>query len=525
MRGRLRTAAGAAAALAAWVAMSAAGAAASASGTFSDTGGLTPLAQRAIAAVTSLGLMAPQAPGAFGPYLPVSRAEAVEGVAQVAGLAPATSGPASYSDVPVGDPAFGAVQAADAAGWMAGWAPAQGLFGPTGPMTRSALAVLAANALGYAASSAGVGSDAALLRARVPDVNTTGPYLDYVLEALFTGVVPPFDAGRYAGNLAVNREELAVTLYRMYELFDVPAACTVTSQAGVVTPGQADALSVTVTDRLGRPLPAAFATRYPPAYAVTPATGATVSSGGEFVATTPGTFGVAVGLAGPLLPSPVACTTQVSVTAPPDWPLIVNAQEVATGVQLTWRPPPGGAPNGYQVLIEQVGGPGGLQAVTNAGGQPPAGATTTTVTGLALDQQYVFEVKANGEGTSPPSNAVRWGAMAQSLSVSAFTPATNTQSGSITLAVTFDNLMSASPSDAPPSAFVVLDVTLSQPPYPVGSVVASGDTLYLTIPLAPGSRVASTDSFGLLSSPQLLDAAGAPALADLGIPPPMGVSQ
>lgn len=355
MRGRWWAAAGAAAALAAWLAMSAAGMAVGTGGTFSDTGGLTPLAQRAISAVTSLGLMAPEAPGTFAPYLPVSRAEAVEGVVAVAGLALATSGPASYTDVPVGDPAFGAVQAADGAGWMAGWAPAQGLFGPTAPMSRSALAVLAANALGYTASLGGLAADTGLLLTRIPDVNYTGAYRDYVLEVLFTGVVPPFDAGRYAGGLPVNREELAVTLYRMYELLDMPASCTVAAEAGVVETGQADALTVTIADRLSRALPATFADRYPPQYALTPGSGAAVGSGGEFVASAPGAYDVGVSLTGPVLSAPVVCSTQVEVTPAPDWPLNLQAREVADGIQLMWTPPPGGAPQGYQVLVEQVG--------------------------------------------------------------------------------------------------------------------------------------------------------------------------
>lgn len=362
------------------------------------------IAQRALAAASQLGLPVPSAG-------PVTRAEAVEAVDAVAGLSPQTPASPTYTDVPSSSSAYGAIEAALAAGLTSGWAPASGAFQPDAPMSRIDLAVLATSALGLDGKAAALISNVSLYP-RLGDLTRAGYDLGFANAMLEEGVVPPVSASRYMPEAPVTPTALAVALYRMWLVEDVPAAATLTPQAPKVLTGASDALTLTVQNRLGAPVPGLNLARYHVAYT---AAGATVS-GGVFSAATQGKYAVTVSLSGPLLPQPLTATASVSVTTPPPPPLTapsgVGASEVSGGVRVSWTA--GENATAYQIL-KQVNGSGAFSPVSGAdGGTPAAGSTSATVTGLTAGDTYAFEVEALGYGgtqsTSAASSSAPYGA-------------------------------------------------------------------------------------------------------------------
>ena len=240
----------------------------------------TPLAEAALSAVSGLGLPVP----ATGP---VTRAAAVAAVDAVAGLAPDTTAAATYQDVASTSSAFGAIEAAVQAGLMAGWAPTSGDFQPDAPMSRIDLAVLATNALGLRARAMALAGDTGAFSG-LTDLAFAGANRGYAVLMLEMGIVPPVSATRFMPNAAVTPGELAVSLERLWLDADVPAAATLTPASPRVLTGATDALSLAVTNRLGRPVPARNLMRYPATFRVS---GGSVANG-AFLAPAPGTYQV-----------------------------------------------------------------------------------------------------------------------------------------------------------------------------------------------------------------------------------------
>lgn len=273
---------------------------------FAASAGMTALGQRALAATATLDLPIPTT-------ATVTRAEAVQAVVAVAGLAPEPAAPATYQDVsPTVTPvSFGAIEAAVTARLMAGWASTSGNFDPNAPMSRVDLAILATDALGFGAKAATLAGSQTLYPA-LTDLAAVGADLGFANAMLETGVVPPVSAVRYMPGAPVTPVELAVALDRLWRLVDVPATATLTGTVPSPTVGVADPLSLVVTDRLGNPIPARNAGRYPVVYAQS---GGGVTDG-AFLARTAGTYEVSAQIEGPLLPSALAATASITVTAP-----------------------------------------------------------------------------------------------------------------------------------------------------------------------------------------------------------------
>jgi hypothetical protein len=265
--------------------------------------GRTTLASRALAAASQLRLPVSTSGR-------VSRAQAVLAVDAVVGLSAASASASSpYTDVAPTQSGFGAIEAAVKAGLMAGWAPTSGTFDPNAPMSRIDLAILATNALGLQAKAHALIGDTSLYP-RLGDLGSAGYDLGFANAMLEAGVVPPESATRYAPRAAVTATTLAVAVYRMWLLEDVPVAVSLSAAAPSVLTSQPDTLRFTAANRLGRAVPEADLARYAAAFT---ATSPGAVRGVAFSADQPGSYTVRVTLSGPFLRSPASTAITIGV--------------------------------------------------------------------------------------------------------------------------------------------------------------------------------------------------------------------
>jgi len=366
--------------------------------------GTTPLGHRSESATSQLSLSTTASNGI------VTRAQALAAVEAVLGLTASTSATtATYGDVSSSSSAYGAVEAAVAAGLLKGWVGPSGNFDPNAPMSRIDLAILATNAMALAPATANAYS-------QLKDLTQTGSDLGYADTMMHEGVVPPLDGSRYDGSGAVTGETLAVALYRMWWYVDVPVTASITPTTLATSTGTKDALTVTATNRLGKPVPATNLARYLPGYNLVGqgANGGQVT-GDVFTAKNAGSYTVSVTLTGPLLPKTKAVTASTTVTVgppppPPTAPTAVTGADATGSVTVSWTP--GTGTTGY-VILEAPAGSSTFTAVSATdGGEPGGQATSSAITGLTPGDSYQFEVDATGPGgsaISSPSASVTYG--------------------------------------------------------------------------------------------------------------------
>jgi hypothetical protein len=314
--------AGAIAGLAWMVTALGSGGAALASGSpYYDIQRLTPLAQRAIVGLYQAGIMNGTAPGKFSPYGVVTRAQAVKFVVNLVGLSLVYPRTPDYADVGKGSQYYPYIETALKDGILSGYAPSSGNFNPSVPVTRIQLAVLEVNALGEQALAQSLASDTTLYP-RLVDMSQVPPgYLGYANAGMKLGLVPPLNATHYAPAGQVDREQLAVGLWRALGQLkaSAPATLRIEQSAATVGVGQVDSLTVTVLNRAGQVIPAAALASYSVAFSVTGnnASSASVSQAGQFVASAAGTYTVQASLSGGVLPAPITATATVGVYGAP----------------------------------------------------------------------------------------------------------------------------------------------------------------------------------------------------------------
>jgi len=367
--------------------------------------GTTPLGHTAESATSQLSLSTTASNAV------ITRAQALAAVEAVLGLTASTSATsATYSDVSSSSSAYGAVEAAVAAGLLKGWVGLSGSFDPNAPMSRIDLAILATNAMALAPKTT------ANAYSQLADLAQTGSDVGYADTMMYEGVVPPLDGSRYDGSGAVTGETLAVALYRMWWYVDVPVSASITPTTLTTSTGSQDALTVTATNRLGKPVPATNLARYLPGYNLVGqgANGGQVT-GDVFTAKNAGSYTVSVTLTGPLLPKAKAVTASTTVTVsppppPPTAPTAVTGADATGSVTVSWTP--GTGSTGY-VILEAPAGSSTFTAVSATdGGEPGGQATSSAITGLTPGDSYQFEVDATGPGgsaISSPSGVVTFG--------------------------------------------------------------------------------------------------------------------
>jgi hypothetical protein len=290
-----------------------------ASPTYYDIYDLTTLAQTAANGLFRLGIMNGTAQGEFSPEGVVTRAQAVKFVVNLVGVPLLYPKEPSYNDVGMGSQYYPYIETALADGYLAGVAGSSGHFDPSAPVTRIQLSVLLINALSDQDLAQSLANNTSLFRltdvARVP-----AGELGYANAAIKLGLVPPFYATRagavFSPNGQVNREEMAVALWRAYgELkASAPASASLATNPASVGVDQAATLAVRVENKKGQVLTASQLGIYFVSYSLTAGNpSATVSPDGLFVGHAPGTYTVQAAISGGLLTTPVTATRTVVV--------------------------------------------------------------------------------------------------------------------------------------------------------------------------------------------------------------------
>lgn len=292
-----------------------------ASPTYYDIYDLTTLAQTAANGLYQAGIMNGTAPGKFSPAGVVTRAQAVKFVVNLSGVKLQYPRTASYSDVTSGSQYYPYIETALADGFLTGYAGTSGAFDPSAPVTRIDLAILVVNALGDQSVAQSMATDTTTY-AKFTDLNKVpAGDLGYANAGMKLGFVPPLNATLYFPNGKVNREQLAVGLWRGYEALQAgsPASLKIASSPADVGIGQAANLSVTATNKAGTALTASELSGYTVTYTVTGsnASSASVSSNGVFVATAAGNYTVEASISGGVLSAPVTGTLTVGVYGTP----------------------------------------------------------------------------------------------------------------------------------------------------------------------------------------------------------------
>jgi hypothetical protein len=123
---------------------------------------------------------------------------------------PAGSGPAAFTDVPLGHWAYKYIDYAVAHAVVQGYA--DGLYRPDREVDRGQMAVYVARAKGWVS----IGDDMALTRALFPDV-PAGFWSGSAIEAsLANGVVEGYDDGLYRPSATVSRDQMAAYIARAF---------------------------------------------------------------------------------------------------------------------------------------------------------------------------------------------------------------------------------------------------------------------------------------------------------------------
>ena len=291
-----------------------------ASPTYYDIYDLTTLAQTAANGLFQAGIMNGTAPGKFSPDGVVTRAQAVKFVVNLSGVHLEYPKTPSYSDVSASSQYYAYIETALQDGFLTGYAGSSGAFDPSTPVTRVQLAILTINAMGDQSVAQSMATDSTTYfgtgklkdLAKVPSGD-----LGYANAGMKLGFVPPLNGSLYFPNGKVNREQLAVGLWRAYEALQAsaPASAAITATPMTVGVGQASTLTTVVKNKAGTTLTAAQLAGYTLTYSVTGtnASSATVSSNGIFVATASGNYTVGVSISGGLLSAPVTATGTVGV--------------------------------------------------------------------------------------------------------------------------------------------------------------------------------------------------------------------
>lgn len=292
------------------------GSLASAASNYYDISTLTPLAQTAINGLYGAHIMNGTAPGKFSPAGVVTRAQAVKFVVNLIGVELSYPKTPTYSDVSKGSQYYPYIETALADGLLSNYAGTSGDFNPSTPVTRIQLAILIVNALGDQSLAQSLSSDSQYAHlggyAQIPAGDA-----GYANAGMKLGFVPPLDATSYAPNAKVDREQLAVGLWRAHESLEsaAPASVTATTSAATVGVNQADVITASVLGKSGTALTQAELGGYTIAYSVTGtnASTASVSAAGTFVATAAGDYTVEVSVSGGSLTAPLTTTVSIGV--------------------------------------------------------------------------------------------------------------------------------------------------------------------------------------------------------------------
>ena len=292
-----------------------------ASPTYYDIYDLTTLAQNAANGLFTAGIMNGTAPGKFSPDGIVTRAQAVKFVVNLSGVQLQYPKTPSYTDVTAGSQYYPYIETALADGFLTGYAGSSGSFDPSAPVTRVDLAILVINAMGDQSVAQSMATDTTTYKQFIDLSKVPSGDLGYANAGMKLGFVPPLNATLYYPNGKVNREQLAVGLWRAYEALQVaaPASATVTSTPADVGVGQAATLSIAVMNKAGKALTASQLAGYTISYSVTGsnASSATVSANGLFVATAAGNYTVQASISGGVLSAPITATATVGVYGTP----------------------------------------------------------------------------------------------------------------------------------------------------------------------------------------------------------------
>ena len=286
---------------------------------YRDIAHLTALARRAINTVGADGVMTGTAPGKFDPSGPVTRAQAVKFAVNLADLNLEFPRTATFEDISKHSHYYPYVETAYTDGLLRGMSDAtsHGKFDPSTPITRADLAVLLTNALGQQSLAQSLASDTTLFP-KLTDLGTVpSGDLGAVNAMMKLGVVPPLTATAFRPAGHVNREQMAVALYRglLHMKAASPASLTVKAAQADVAVGTADPLTVGAAAADGVALTSAQLAQYSIRYSVTGvnAASATVTGAGVFSATASGAYTVRVALSGGNLTSPLTATTTIDV--------------------------------------------------------------------------------------------------------------------------------------------------------------------------------------------------------------------
>lgn len=284
---------------------------------FRDVGGLSALARTAIQSVAKAGIMTGTAPGKFNPSGLVTRAQAVKFAVNLANLTLEYPRSADFPDISQASVYYPYVETALADGLLSGVSGAStgSRFDPSADITRTDLAALLTNALGDQTLAQSFASDAAAYPRLTDLASVPSADLGAVIAMMKAGVVPPYTSARYAPAVKVNREQMAVALYRgtIQLAASAPGSVTLTPSSPTVGANTTDPLTLVVKDAAGTVMTSL--TGYSVAYALTGANAsqANVTGAGIFSASAPGEYTVTATVSGGRLKAPLTATAIVEV--------------------------------------------------------------------------------------------------------------------------------------------------------------------------------------------------------------------